>query len=54
MAAVLLPIRPNDTTGWIPRNDVTLLTTRYWITVDKLARTVTSTDAAERSTATKP
>ena len=38
---VLLPIRPNDTTGWIPRDDVTLMTTRYWITVDKRARTVT-------------
>lgn len=38
---VLLPIRPNDTTGWIPRNDVTLTTTRYWITVDKRARIVT-------------
>ena len=38
---MLLPIRPNDTTGWIPRNDVTLTTTRYWIMVDKRARTVT-------------
>lgn len=38
---VLMPIRPNDTTGWIPRNDVTLMTTHYWITVDKRARTVT-------------
>ena len=38
---VLLPIRPDDTTGWIPRNDVALTTTRYWITVDKRARTVT-------------
>jgi lipoprotein-anchoring transpeptidase ErfK/SrfK len=38
---VLLPIRPNGTTGWIPRDAVTLRTTRYWITVDKRARTVT-------------
>ena len=38
---VLLPIRPDGTTGWIPRNDVTLTGTRYWITVDKQDRTVT-------------
>ena len=37
---VLLPIRPNGTTAWIPRNDVQLLHTSYWITVDKRARTV--------------
>lgn len=38
---LLLPIRPDGTTGWIPRNNVVLTTTRYWITVDKAARTVT-------------
>ncbi len=38
---VLLPIRPDHTTGWIPRNNVVLLHTRYWVTVDKHARTVT-------------
>ena len=38
---MLLPIRPNHTTGWIPRDNVTLLSTRYWTTVDKRARTVT-------------
>jgi lipoprotein-anchoring transpeptidase ErfK/SrfK len=37
---VLLPIRPNHTTGWIPRDNAVLLSTRYWITVDKHARTV--------------
>ncbi len=38
---VLLPIRPDGTTGWIPRDNVVVLSTRYWITVDKRARTVT-------------
>jgi lipoprotein-anchoring transpeptidase ErfK/SrfK len=38
---VLLPIRPDHTTGWIPRDNVVLLHTRYWVTVDKHARTVT-------------
>ncbi|MFZ0090088.1 MAG: L,D-transpeptidase family protein [Solirubrobacteraceae bacterium] len=38
---VLLPIRPDGSTGWIPRDNVVLLLTRYWITVDKRARTVT-------------
>ena len=38
---LLLPIRPDGTTGWIPRSNVVLTTTRYWITVDKGARTVT-------------
>jgi lipoprotein-anchoring transpeptidase ErfK/SrfK len=37
---VLLPIRPNHTTGWIPRDNVVLLRTRYWIDVDKRARVV--------------
>jgi lipoprotein-anchoring transpeptidase ErfK/SrfK len=38
---LLLPIRPDHSTGWIPRRDVTLMSTRYWVTVDKRARTVT-------------
>ncbi len=38
---VLLPIRPDGATGWIPRDNVALLSTRYWITVDKRARMVT-------------
>jgi lipoprotein-anchoring transpeptidase ErfK/SrfK len=38
---VLLPIRPDHTAGWIPRDNVVLLHTRYWVTVDKHARTVT-------------
>ncbi len=38
---VLLPIRPDGATGWIPRENVALLSTRYWITVDKRARMVT-------------
>jgi lipoprotein-anchoring transpeptidase ErfK/SrfK len=37
---VLLPIRPNGTTGWIPRNNVVLSRTHYWIVVDKRARLV--------------
>lgn len=38
---VLLPIRPDHSTGWIPRNNVVLSQTRYWVVVDKRARTVT-------------
>lgn len=38
---VLLPIRPDHSTGWIPRNNVTLSQTGYWVVVDKRARTVT-------------
>ncbi len=38
---VLLPVRPNGTSGWIPRDAVTLRTARYWITVDQRARMVT-------------
>jgi len=37
---VLLPIRPNGTTGWIPRNNVVLVSTGYWVIVDKRARAV--------------
>jgi lipoprotein-anchoring transpeptidase ErfK/SrfK len=38
---VLLPIRPDGSSGWIPRNNTQLSGTHYWITVDKTARTVT-------------
>jgi lipoprotein-anchoring transpeptidase ErfK/SrfK len=38
---VLLPIRPDGIAGWIPRDNVSLSATRYWIAVDKRARTVT-------------
>jgi lipoprotein-anchoring transpeptidase ErfK/SrfK len=38
---VLLPIRPDSTTGWIPRDNVVLLSTPYWVTIDKTARSVT-------------
>ena len=38
---VLLPIRPNGTTAWIPRDQVRLLRTRSWISVSLRRRTVT-------------
>jgi hypothetical protein len=38
---VLLPIRPDGTSGWIPRSDALLLFARYWITVDEHARMLT-------------
>ncbi len=37
---LLLPSRPDGSSGWIPRNDVTLSHTRYWIAVDKGRREV--------------
>jgi lipoprotein-anchoring transpeptidase ErfK/SrfK len=37
---VLLPIRPDGSTGWIPGRDVILAHTSWWITVDKRTRTV--------------
>jgi hypothetical protein len=37
---VLLPIRPDGRTGWIPRDNAQLLVTPYWVTVDKRARRV--------------
>lgn len=40
---VLLGIRPDGSSGWIPRNDVVLATDPYWIQVDKTTRTVTVT-----------
>jgi hypothetical protein len=51
---VLLPIRPNDTTGWIPRDNAVLLSTRYWLTVDKNARIPRSTAEASSYTASRP
>jgi lipoprotein-anchoring transpeptidase ErfK/SrfK len=38
---VLLPIRPNGSTGWVSRDQVVLSHTRYWITVKKRSRLVT-------------
>lgn len=38
---VLLPTRPNGSTGWIPRDKVVLARTRYWIDVGIDARRVT-------------
>jgi lipoprotein-anchoring transpeptidase ErfK/SrfK len=38
---VLLPIRPDGTSGWIPRAYADLLHTPYWVTVDTATRTVT-------------
>lgn len=38
---VLLPIRPDGTSGWIPRNNVDLMHTPYWVVVNTSARTVT-------------
>jgi lipoprotein-anchoring transpeptidase ErfK/SrfK len=37
---VLLPIRPDGSSGWIPRNNAQLSSTHYWITVDKTRRSV--------------
>jgi lipoprotein-anchoring transpeptidase ErfK/SrfK len=37
---VLLPIRPDGSSGWIPRNNVQLSVTHYWVEVDKSLRTV--------------
>jgi hypothetical protein len=38
---VLLPIRPNGTSAWIPRDQVRLLPVRTWIAVSLRHRTVT-------------
>jgi lipoprotein-anchoring transpeptidase ErfK/SrfK len=38
---VLLPVRPNGTTGWVPRDHVVLSRTPYWVDVALRARTVT-------------
>ena len=35
---VLLPIRPDGSSGWIPRNDAVLAETHLWITLDLAAR----------------
>jgi lipoprotein-anchoring transpeptidase ErfK/SrfK len=37
---LLLPIRPNGASAWIPADNVQLSHTSYWVTVDKHARTV--------------
>jgi lipoprotein-anchoring transpeptidase ErfK/SrfK len=38
---VLLPIRPDGTSGWIPRNNVDLMHTPYWVNVNTGGRSVT-------------
>jgi lipoprotein-anchoring transpeptidase ErfK/SrfK len=38
---VLLPVRPNGSTGWIPRDRVALRRTPYWVDVHLGARRVT-------------
>jgi lipoprotein-anchoring transpeptidase ErfK/SrfK len=38
---VLLPSRPNGSTGWVPRDHVVLTRTTYWIDVRTAARRVT-------------
>jgi hypothetical protein len=38
---VLLPVRPNGSTGWIRRDRLALSRTRYWIDIDTGARKVT-------------
>jgi lipoprotein-anchoring transpeptidase ErfK/SrfK len=38
---LLLPVRPNGTAGWVPRDRVALRRTRYWIQVRTGARLVT-------------
>jgi lipoprotein-anchoring transpeptidase ErfK/SrfK len=38
---VLLPLRPNGTAGWIPRDRVVLGRTRYWVQVRTDSRQVT-------------
>ena len=37
---MLLPVRPNGTAGWIPRDNVALLHTPYWLTIRRGARVV--------------
>ncbi|HWI22460.1 MAG TPA: L,D-transpeptidase [Baekduia sp.] len=37
---LLLPVRPNGSTGWVMRDRVVLSRTRYWIDVDVSARLV--------------
>jgi lipoprotein-anchoring transpeptidase ErfK/SrfK len=38
---VLLPVRPNGSTGWVPRDRVALARSRYWIEIRVGARRVT-------------
>ncbi len=38
---VLLPVRPNGSAGWIPRDKVVLARTRYWVDVRTASRRVT-------------
>jgi lipoprotein-anchoring transpeptidase ErfK/SrfK len=45
---VRLPGRPNGSAGWIPRDDVRLTTTPYWVSVARGARRVTIYRAGRR------
>jgi lipoprotein-anchoring transpeptidase ErfK/SrfK len=45
---VLLPIRPVGAAGWIPRDKVVLMSTPYWVTVDKTTRSVSVFRAGRR------
>ncbi len=45
---VLLPERPNGTAGWVPRDNVTLGFTRYWVEIGLRSRTVTVYRAGRR------
>jgi lipoprotein-anchoring transpeptidase ErfK/SrfK len=38
---LLLPVRPNGSTGWVPRDRVALGRTRYWIDIRTSARRIT-------------
>lgn len=45
---LLLPLRPNGATGWIPRDHAVLSRTDYWVTVRTRSRLVTVYRAGER------
>jgi lipoprotein-anchoring transpeptidase ErfK/SrfK len=45
---LLLPTRPNGSSGWVRRDDVVLSTTRYWVRVRTRARLVTVYRGGER------
>jgi lipoprotein-anchoring transpeptidase ErfK/SrfK len=45
---LLLPVRPNGTAGWVPRDRVALGRTRYWIDIDTGARQVSISRGGKR------
>lgn len=45
---LLLAERPNGSAGWVPRDNVTLGTTRYWVEVGLRSRTVTVSRGGRR------